>query len=231
MDDSNLSQPVQPVAPKSKKSKKIHVLYVIIIILCAGAAAAAGWLYYDTQRVLRDQQIRIDELQRQLDDLGGGGGETEEGIGATCGGGSAYSAAIGKFAIALSNPNVIIRTLDGNFEGGPITDLTIGQCVDGATNVVNTYPTHQVKILGHPSSNAETLRTNFEAQWGSPLTAGADVTIDGVTVHTYTGTGLFNTKLVYFDHNGVGFQLELTDANETTEAILTDVISDWSFTP
>lgn len=157
--------------------------------------------------------------------------EGDTGDGLSCAGGSSYSADIGKFKLTLSDPNVIIRALDGDYEGGPVTRLIIGRCIEDETNVVDIYPTYEVNIRGYPASNSATLRSNFEAGWGSPLTAGPSVTIDGVTAQTYTGRGLHTTKLVYFDHNGIGYQIALTDTNTTSEAILTDVISGWNFTP
>lgn len=164
---------------------------------------------------------------------GSGAGSVADGSGsaAGCGGGSVYTAAIGHFRVAVADPNVIIRQLDANFEGGPVTRLSVGQCIAGETNVVDAYPTKEVTILAHPSSNAAALRASFEAGWGSPLTAGGTQTVDGVTAQIYTGSGLFDTKLLYFDHGGIGYQIELPDVNPASEAIADDVLADWSFTP
>ncbi len=131
----------------------------------------------------------------------------------------------------MSNPNVVIRNLDENFEGGPITSLEIGRCIEGQMNVVDNYPTKEVKILAHPTQTSAELKTAFEANLGGPLTPGAPVTIDRVAAQTYTSSGLFNIKVVYFDHGGIGYQIDLTDSNADSEATLTDVISDWHFTP
>lgn len=213
-----------------KESTKRRILCILTAAILLAALAATGWFYYDSAKEIRKQKALIGNLRERLRDLGvvdlDGGGEA-----VACSGGSNYSADIGNFEIAVSSPNVIIRSLDANFEGGPITNLTIGRCLAGETNVVDNYLTNQVTILAHPAADAATLRANFEAEWGSSLTAGASVTIDGVTGQIYTGEGLFTAKLVYFDHNGIGYQIELPETNPTSEAILTDVISDWSFTP
>lgn len=216
----------------NEQNNKVKIIYIVIAVLLAGGLAAIGWMYYDSTKKLGTQKALIDSLEERLRDSGITADVIEpESGGAACSGGSSYSADIGNFEIAVSDPNVIIRDLDANFEGGPITDLIIGYCVAGETNVVDNYILNQVNILAHPAANATELRTNFEAQWGSPLTAGATVTIDGVTAQIYTGEGLFMTKLLYFDHNGIGYQIELPSTNPTSEATLTDVISDWSFTP
>lgn len=216
-----------------KQSTKAVVLYVFVILLVVGLVGI-GWLYYQSNRRIGDQHMQIGDLQQQLKDQGivpvGSGAEETDGA-ATCNGGSAYSADIGNFAITLSDPNIIIRNLDANFEGGPVTDLSVGQCLAAATNVVDAYLTHKVNILAHPSENAATLRSNFESESGISLTPGAPVTVDGVVAQTYIGDSLFAAKLVYFDHAGIGYQIELPDTNPESEAVLTDVIADWSFIP
>lgn len=229
-----LSSETDPAAVPGKKAPgKSRLLYALTVILLIGGGAI-GWLYYGAARTVREQKVKIGNLEERLKDHGialpAGGGADDEAA-AACEGGSAYSADIGNFAVTLSNPNVVIRNLDANFEGGPITDLSIGRCLTGETNVVDAYPLHKVNVLGHPAADAATLRANFEAQWGSPLVAGAPLTIDGVAAQTYTGSGLFTTKLVYFDHGGIGYQIELPDVNTTSESILSDVTTDWSFTP
>jgi hypothetical protein len=235
VDDTNTSKVEKPATPDNKKRSKNKIFYAVVGALLVGVFAAVGWFYYDSTQTVREQKALISNLQERLRDLGveipvpegGGGGEDS----AACEGGSTYSADIGKFAVTLSSPRVVVRNLDAGFEGGPITDLTIGKCLADETNVVDAYLLSKVNILGHPAADSATLRANFEAQWGSPLTLGAPVTIDGVAAQTYTGDGLFATKLVYFDHAGIGYQIELPDANPTSEATLTDVIADWSFTP
>ena len=233
MDNANTSKAEQSEVPDKKRPGKNKIICVVAGVLLVVGFAVVGWLYYDATQKVSDQKTLISKLQEQLKDLGvvtpdipEAGGES-----AACEGGSDYSAEIGKFAVTVSSPRVVIRNLDAGFEGGPITDLTIGQCVTDETNVVDAYLLSQVNILGHPAADSATLRANFEAQWGSPLTLGAPITIDGVAAQTYTGDGLFAAKLVYFDHAGIGYQIELPDTNATSEAILTDVINDWSFTP
>ncbi len=147
-----------------------------------------------------------------------------------CSGSSTYTASIGKFKATLSSPYVIIRKLDAGFEGGPITNLNIATCLVGETNVYDFPPLSEVSILGHPASTSADLKSSFEATSGT-LTADGTVTVDGVTAHKYKLSGMLESTLVYFDKAGIGYQIELSDTNATSSAILTDLISDWTFTP
>lgn len=232
----NTSQGEPAPGPNKKADKKGYnkakIWCSVVAVVLVVALATVGWLYYDANQKITEQKNVISTLEAQIRELEGlpAGGEAG-GVAASCAGGSIYAADIGNFEVTVSSPNIIIRDLDANFEGGPITDLAIGRCVTGETNVVDDYLLDQVNILAHPAATAAELRANFEAEWGSPLTAGVPVTIDGVAAQTYTGAGLFDTKLVYFDHNGIGYQIELPGTSTTAEATLTDVIADWSFTP
>lgn len=230
MDDGSNSFQQQPVFVNNKSSRKKWVVACVIVLLVAGAGTL-GWLYRNAHISLQDKDKIISQLRERLKTSPAGGEATDDDDEASCTGGSAYTASVGKFSIAVSDPRVIVRAIDANYEGGPVTTLSVGRCLDAGTNVVDNYPVNEVKILAHPSSNAATLRSNFEASWGSPLTAAGTTTIDGVTANIYTGAGLFSTKVLYFDHNSIGYQIELTDTNESSEATLTDILTDWSFTP
>ena len=243
MDNQNYTDiggAVGAMPAKGGGGKKRILVMVLVAVLVLALLGGAGWYYYDSSNKVEDQKAKISELEAQIGVLEGRPAqdasaadeeEAEEAVAATCAGGSSYSATVGKFDLTLSDPNVVIRSLDGNFEGGPITSLSIGQCVEGQMNVVDSTPTETVSITGHPSSTAAELQAAFEANWGSALTPDSTVTIDGVTANTFTGDGLFTTKLVYFDNNSIGYEIELSSVNDTTEDILTDIIADWDFTP
>lgn len=234
-DTSETDPKAKPGKINKSRPNKIQILCIVGAAVLVSGLAVLCWFYYESAQKVREQKALISTLEERLRDLGVRVSDViepeDEADAAACTGGSSYSADVGNFEIAVASPNVIIRDLDANFEGGPITDLAIGRCVEGETNVVDDYLLDQVNILAHPAADAATLRANFETEWGSPLTPGAAVMIDGVAAQTYTGDGLFSTKLVYFDHNGIGYQIELPGASATAEATLTDVISDWSFTP
>ncbi len=231
--------PVKDMSGPMRNKKRILIVAVAVVFALA-FLGGAGWYYFDSSRRADDRRAKISELEAkvvslssQLSEAGLAIPEVSEVVEevTSCAGGSSYSADVGNFDITLSDPNVVIRSLDGGFEGGPITSLTVGQCADGLDNVVDSTPTTEVKITGHPAATAADLRSAYEATLGSALVADSTMMIDGVSADVYTFSGLFDVKVVYFDNAGIGYEIALSATNTTTEAILTDLIADWNFTP
>jgi len=229
--------------------KKAHMTMMIVVLVLVAGLVGLGVLYFNATSEVDDQKQSIAQLQKMVDgakeadtyaheeseiaEEEGGSGESGSGSGsgAACTGGSAYSASVGKFDLDLTSPNVIVRNLDGGFEGGPITSMSVGQCATSGTNVTDLTPSGEITILAHPASTSSDLKTSYEAQNSITMTAGSTVMIDGVSAQIYTNSGLFEQKFLYFDNNSIGYQIELMDDNTVTNAVLTDITSDWSFTP
>ena len=223
---------------KPGHGKKKMLIMLVVVVFVLSLFGGAGWYYFDASKKADDQKARISELEGRVSDLlarlTDAGLEVPDvvpDVDGDCSGGSSYSADIGNFGITLSDPNVVIRSLDGGFEGGPITSLNIGQCADGLDNVVDSTPTTEVKITAHPAATSAELKTIYESTLGSALVADSTMMIDGVSADVYTFSGLFDVKVVYFDNAGIGYEIALSATNATTEAILTDLTADWNFTP
>jgi hypothetical protein len=224
---------VEPI-PEAKNSNKMlgkgALLSIIILVLILGAAL---FMLNDQRQQNSQRSTTIESLEKQVQTLKGlntsDGADTKEATAKTCLGGSNYKAAIGKFTVKVDSPRVIIRNLDAAFEGGPITSLEIGTCLTDQNRVVDVYPSSEAKITGHPAMSSEELKSNYEEINGQPLTAAGTQVIAGVTAKKYTGDGLFNATILYFDKGGIGYEVQIVDTNSTTEAILDDIISDWVF--
>jgi hypothetical protein len=216
-----------------KKFPTKKLLFLAGAVLVVAIIGVLVWLYLDSKSQLSAKDETIAALEAAAADTTPPAVTTDPAspAPAACAGGADYSADVGNFRVQLDSPRRIVRALDGNFEGGPITQLELGRCVSDATGVVDTYPTNAVNILAHPSSTAAELRTAYESQTGTALTPDGSVTIAGVTAQRYSADGLFATKLIYFDHTGIGYQIEITDTNTSSTATLTDATADWTFTP
>lgn len=234
-------QPVYNTTPgsplKPKRAGKKRLLAIALIVVLVGGLLALGFLYMQQRTRLSERSREITTLRERIGVL-----EEEataslppvdegESPGATCVGGSNYTAEIGRFSVTLDSPRVVVRKLDAGFEGGPITSLQIGSCLTGAVNVVDMYPTSEVNVTAHPVSTAADLKSQYESRSGAPLTAAGTTVIAGATAQRYTIDGLFSSTLLYFDHGGIGYEIELVDTSTATNATLSDLISDWAFTP
>lgn len=224
--------------PKPKTSRKNLpikklLLFGICLILLFGIFVLGSDYIQQKNRLaersseiasLKDRLSRIDSSELDADESG-----VSEA--SSCTHPSSYKAAVGKFRIKLSAPKTIIRTLDAGFEGGPITDLRIGTCLSGEANVVDLYPANEVRVIGHPASSSADLKSQYEIANGVTLTPSGTVSVAGETAQRYTADYLFSATLLYFDHGGIGYQIELVDTNTVTSSILSDLIDDWVFTP
>ena len=243
MDDKPMGSKYNKAPASDAKKSTLNAGMLLVILLAVSVTAFLGILYYNSTNEVSDQKRSVSALQGQLDKLlkkprledapvsppvrDG----SEVSVVPSCNGGSSYSASVGKFDITLSDPNVVVRKLDGGFEGGPITQVSVGQCASGENNVVDLTLTGEITILAHPASTSADLRSSYEGQNGVTLTAGSTMTIDGVSAQIYTNSGLFDQKFLYFDNNSIGYQIEVMDDSTSTAAVLTDITSDWSFTP
>lgn len=236
--DIKTAQNVPEEAQKSPNptNKKPKAIVILLVVLVFGLLGALAYLYSDRSNSTSNLETEVAQLKQAAIDVASATGikdaipieEVE--VVTPCSEGSNYTASIGNFTATLDSPYVIIRNLDAGFEGGPITSLNVASCLVDETNVYDSPPQSEVSILAHPANSSTDLRTSYESLNGS-LTADGTVVIDGVTANKYVASGLFNTKVVYFDNAEIGYQIELSDTNTTTNAILTDLITDWSFTP
>ncbi len=234
MEENNTDYVPKVKESSNKTNGRGKSVLSILLALFFLAIIGLSFLYINSRQKISERSSEITSLKARiltLEALVSADGTDALGESANCAGGSAYTADIGKFSIELDTPRVIIRDLDAGFEGGPITSLEIGTCLADVANVVDTPPTAEVKILGHPASSSSDLRSAYESRAGMALAADGTITIAGVTANKYTLDGLFQTTVIYFDNAGIGYEIELSDTNDTTNAILADVTSDWTFTP
>lgn len=214
------------------KHRKIHILLIVILIV--GVINLVVLLTIETGGTNSAESARISAQNAEAasDDVQQNAAQTQPAAQASdsaCSGGANYDATIGKFKLTLSNPNVILRILDDTYEGGPITSLSIGQCVGGEKNVVDIHPDSEVSIIAHPTATSAELRASYEAEVGISFGREPDTTVDGVTAEVYTYSTLTSVKVLYFDNNGIGYEIEIPDDNPTTNSILNDIRSDWAF--
>lgn len=246
MADTPDMQGEQPPTNKQKIWSKKNLLIIVPLVVLAAGAGVLGYLAHQQsdrasslaadvtqlEETVATKDTRIAELLDANADAVPDDDEDDSSTPAhACDSGTTYTADIGEFEITLDSPYAIMRNLDAAFEGGPATSLNIVTCLDDETNVFDNQPQHEVSILANPSISAADLQSVYESNAGNSLNADGTITIDGVTADKYTLDGLFLTTVMFFDHGGIGYQIELASTNDTTNAILTDLTDGWSFTP
>lgn len=222
-----------PIAPKSKKLNPLYFVIGTLVII----SAVLGYLLWDKNAKLSDanQAMANSQATEAQADKVEVADDTDEPVqsaqpaeptGSACKLSSVYKAEVGKFTISLKAPYVIVRQIDGGFEGGPATRLEIAKCLNDEANVYDQFPSNEVSVLANPNATAAELKSRYESEIA--LIPDGNVTIDGVSANRYKANGLFTSLVIIFEHSGIGYQIDATEGAEGNK-ILTDLISDWKF--
>jgi hypothetical protein len=158
-DNQPPTQPVQQLAvsqneaiKQPKKSNKTKVFVWIIILVLLAGNIALGYLYYT-------QSKEVTDLQKQLESAKQVKEEPVTDANATNAAKTSYTATVGKFSLSLPDNLVIIKKLDGGFEGGPATILQVTQVLDKEKGVVGSdNPFSEVKITAIPTTTFDSSR-------------------------------------------------------------------------
>jgi hypothetical protein len=219
---------------KPKKSKnKLKPLIVLLLFLLIGGSAYGAYLVKNKNDQLKTKNEKIalletapliEEKYTDADEAGENSSKGE------CTGGSTYAAEVGKFKITVDSPRVIIRSIDGGYEGGPLTALEIGNCMEGESLVIDSYLVNKVTIMARPVTDANELKNSYESQAGE-LTEESSVPIAGTTATGYIAPGIGETKVLFFNKDGIGYQIELNENDALANATLNDIVNEWEFTP
>lgn len=223
MQEENLNQNPGVVIPanhKPKKSKKGLVILLVILLL----GAVGGGVYYWQQQKVQELNTTNKDLQNQLNaEKAATTTKLEEPeTNAT------YMATIGKFSLTMSDEYVIAKNFDGQGEGGPLTQLTIGT------------PNQQKGIVDMPMSDNFVVKatsldnTTYKKQVelvtanGNPKKQ-ASIKIDGVDAEVYTTDGKFTFKHVFFTKNNIFYEVSMLAESQTAGPKLDAVIQGFKF--
>lgn len=233
--DNYQSQASEPIVIShgSKHGKLKKVLRGFLLLLLIAGLGVLGYLYYLSSSQVSKLEAEKLSLSKSLDEknkqLAGADGDSGAAAG-SCKAGAEYQAEIGKFKVTLDSPRVVVRNLDAGFEGGPATQLEVASCLEDEKNVYDNPPTQEVTILANPNVSLADLKSGYESNAGGASSSSEEVTIDGVTANKHMYSGLFETAVIFFENDGISYQIELSDnTSEEGKAILEDVVSDWKF--
>ncbi len=121
-----------------------------------------------------------------------------------------FTAEIGKFTVTIPDEYIIIRQLDGNFEGGPSTAIEIAaKASEYGTNVYSQPPVEPVSLEALPGDSWQSFDEYIDSSLGQSLDikSGDDVVVDGVTAQVRYTDGLFATTSIFWEKNGLFYRL------------------------
>ncbi len=237
-DNQPPTQPIQQLAvsqneaiKQPKKSNKTKVFVWIIILVLLAGNIALGYLYYT-------QSKEVTDLQKQLESAKQVKEEPVTDANATNTAKTSYTATVGKFSLSLPDNLVIIKKLDGGFEGGPATILQVTQVLDKEKGLVGSdNPFSEVKVTAIPTANFEGSEGSnsfmsyiFQQTGMSEYDVKPDKTIDGISAKVYGFNGLGYTEWYVFENNGNYYGIEVVGADqEPSKTIINEVISGFTF--
>lgn len=210
--------PPRPAPEPTKHEKRITLAWALVVIMTL-ATAAFAWLYFGKDKASPQPTEQTDQNdQNQPADI-----EDEEETGPDR---TVYQAEIGKFKLEIDSKYAVIENLDGNFEGGPATELEIGNSSPTTPNVVVSSPV-PFTIFAKPEAGA-TLSDNFKISQleENPLASREeDVTFADTPARVYNVEGLFTMTHIVFVKNGVLYEIVSVKGDER----LNDVKAGFSF--
>lgn len=213
-----------PAPEQSNKGKKVLLTLLVLILL--GGLGYTGYLWYQSKQDAKNLASQISSLEAENAKLKEQAAQKPEEPVET-----SYEAEVGKFSLVLPESYVIIEELDGDAEGGPATQLAIGQETDSA-NVVDTNLNKKVSIT---ATLLTINNTTFTQAVDGALQDAPDkqkqesVTVDGETAEVYTISGLYESRSIFFSKNGIFYEITADVDNEETKKAVDDIIEGFKF--
>lgn len=226
--------PTDADEPKPKSGKSKRFLKGLFFLLVIGIISALGYLYYDSSSQLSSLEEKQAKLEDSLNKKNAELAQLKEGDSSsesagTCEGGASYEAEVGGFVATLDEPYVLVRNLDAGFEGGPATILEVASCIEGEANVFDKPPQREVTITANPNISVDDMKAARASNYGDPLST-EEMTVADVNAERLEYTGLFDSSVIYFEHNDTSFQIELSSSSsDEGNDIITDLTEDWEF--
>lgn len=208
----------QPIPPSKPKSKKVFVWLGFVVIVFV--ATLLGYLYYIERTT--SQSLR-DEIQLTASNTKASDNVSSPAIAPAQ---AKYSANVGKFTLTLPSEYYVIVDLDGGFEGGPATQLSVGTQSTKAEQTIISPEHSRISISAHPlaGDSYESRKTAAIEQTGVTEQTKVGVTkVDGTEAETYEFSGLFTQRVLYFAKNDIFYTITAGNVEGETSLVQKDL--------
>lgn len=194
--------PTPHVVHVQKSPLKSVVLLLGFLFLIAGNVLL-GYLYYQQKQDANNLQQQIVDLQatsnNQPQKTEGGDLSRSETI--------SYSSKTGAYNLTLSADYTIVENIDGDYEGGPVSDIEVANTVDAYGVVISSIPPTRVYSIPKTTSNLAYFINSQNADYGSAVEIEG-ITVDGVTAKVYRLSGLNDINRIFFESESNIYMLE-----------------------
>lgn len=211
-----------PTKASTKPSRFKYLTIVLITILILISATFIGlYLQEKDSKTIRSNDVNNSQTSTPP------ASEKNENFNTT------YIAKVGKFQLDLSETYAIIVKIDGPFEGGPATQIQVGQEMPGSSNVINVPALGEITLTAIPATNYENnfeafLASAFNEQLSTPIEA--NTTFDGVQADAYSVDGLATTEIYVFENQGIYYQVSFdSPEQENFNQLKNDIINGFTF--
>lgn len=222
-------EPVRQEAPKPKKKHTVFKMAVLVLLLF-GALGGLGYLYYqqktDNDTLLLENANLKGATTASVPTAAGSDGDA---LAAD----TKYIAKVGKFQLSLDRKYTVIRQLDGEFEGGPATQLEIATTLTEKDqyNVVAAPILDKIIVFAKPLTESESFDQFVKSDIADrSVTKDKDMTVGGVAAQAYRVDGSSIGKTVYFTSKGIAYRVSTDNIEGTNvQKAFQDVIGGLKF--
>jgi hypothetical protein len=201
------------------------ILTVLLFLLLIGAVAGVGYLYWQEMDKSAKLEKQVNDKTAEIEKL------KSESTAVTS---TEYTADFGKFKLTLPQQYVIILHNDGNFEGGPVTSLSIGTKNKSGKQTFDVQTQSLISITATQLDGkfADAVKNALNQDGTTPAKKVSAVKIDGVDAEAYlVDSALFPYKLILFEKNKIFYQIKAvsSETSEQVKTLLDEVIKGFKF--
>jgi hypothetical protein len=194
--------PTPHVVHVQKSPVKSILLLLVFLVLIAGNILL-GYLYYQQKQDANNLQQQIGNLQAttstELQTEQGGDLSSSETI--------SYSSKTGAYNLTISADYTIVENIDGDYEGGPVSDIEVANSVDTDGVVISSIPPTRVYSIPKTTSSLANFIDSQNSEYSNVVEIES-ITVDGVTAKVYRLSGLSDINRIFFESDNNVYMIE-----------------------